>query len=164
MKYTLQVEGKSPCHLWVWSIKNSSWLLFGKKKPRKCVKDIKVLPREECITQRKPLVCDFKIRNVSDTKRKLVRQYKKRFKVIHQLVQSKYTKRCFCVAGYWIVLKGALLEAAEGLVDGQKTQLDIKKDRGGIIMLVKVLVRNGNHGRSGNGNTSKEKYLETKKN
>ena len=134
--------------------------MFGKKKPRKCVKDIKVLPREEYITQRKPLVSDFKIKNVSDTKRKFVR----RFKVIHQQVQSKYTKRCFCVAGYWIVLKEALLETAEGLVDGQKTQLDIKKDRGEIIMLVKVLVRNGNYGRSGNGNTSKEKYLEAKKN
>ena len=49
-----------------------------------------------------------------------------------------------------------------GIGDGQKVQLGIEKKDGRMIMLVIVLVRNVNCGRSGNRNTSKEKYLESK--
>ena len=36
------------------------------------------------------------------------------------------------------------------VVDGQKAQLDIKKHGSGMMMLVIVLVRSGNHEMSGN--------------
>ena len=46
-KYTLQEEGKSPNHFWVWSIKMLGRLLFGKEKPMEVFKRYK---SEECIT------------------------------------------------------------------------------------------------------------------
>ena len=50
-----------------------------------------------------------------------------------------------------------------GIGEGQKVQLDIEKNYSGMMMLVIVLMRNVNYKRSGNRNTSKEKYLEAKK-
>ena len=41
-----------------------------RRNQRKFLKDMKVLPSEECITQYKPLVCDFKKRKVKDTRNK----------------------------------------------------------------------------------------------
>ena len=35
------------------------------------MKDIKVFPNEECITQRKPLACDFKVKKVKDTNKEV---------------------------------------------------------------------------------------------
>ena len=54
-----------------------------------------------------------------------------------------------------------MLQAGTG--NGQKVQLDIKEDGSGMMILMIMLVRIVNYGRSGNGNTSKEKYLEVKK-
>ena len=47
-------------------------------------------------------------------------------------------------------------------MDEQKAHLDIKKHGGGMMILVTVLMRSRNYGRSGwkQGNSSKEKYLE----
>ena len=45
---------------------------FIRKNQRKFFKDINILTSEECITQHKPLVCDFKLRKVEDTRRKFV--------------------------------------------------------------------------------------------
>lgn len=56
-----------------------------------------------------------------------------------------------------------MLEAIEGIVDEQKTQIDIKKHGDGMMMLVIVLVGSINYGRIGIRKTSKEKYLESKK-
>ena len=47
-----------------------------KRKQRKFLKDIKVLPSEECITQRKPLVYDLKIIKVKDTRKMFVPRIK----------------------------------------------------------------------------------------
>ena len=44
--------------------------MFGKGKPRDFLKDLEVVLSKECITQNKPLACDFKIRKVKDTRRK----------------------------------------------------------------------------------------------
>ena len=46
------------------------WLL--RRHQRKFSKDIKVLPSEECITQHKSFLCDFKTRKVKDTRIKFV--------------------------------------------------------------------------------------------
>ena len=43
------------------------WLVI-----RNFLKNIKVLPCEECSTQKKPLVCDFNIRKVKETRNKFV--------------------------------------------------------------------------------------------
>ena len=43
-----------------------------RRNQKQFLKDTKVLHCEECITQHKPLVCDFKIRKVKDTRRKSV--------------------------------------------------------------------------------------------
>ena len=40
------------------------------------MKDIKGLPREECITQSKVLMCDFKIMKMQDTMKKRFSQKK----------------------------------------------------------------------------------------
>ena len=48
-------------------------------------------------------------------------------------------------------------------MNGQKAQLDTEKHDNRMIMLLIVLVRNVNHGRDRNGNTSKKIYLEAKK-
>ena len=54
-----------------------------------------------------------------------------------------------------------MLQAGTG--DGKKVQLDIEEDGSGMMILLIMLVKIVNYGRSGNGNTSKEKYLEAKK-
>ena len=81
----------------------------------KLLKDRKVLPIEESITQHKPFVCDFKIREVKDTRRKIVprgkiwklhedslmrdlKSYINRYRASNQKDAS--------VEGYWEVLKG----------------------------------------------------------
>ena len=61
-KHTLQQEGKSPSHLWDWSIKNSGRLLFGKEKQKEAFERYKIMTSAECIALYKPLVCDFKIK------------------------------------------------------------------------------------------------------
>ena len=43
-----------------------------RRNQRKFFKDMKTLPSEECITRHKPLVCEFMIKIVKDTKTKLV--------------------------------------------------------------------------------------------
>lgn len=65
---TLFTKRASHSHLWVWSIKTSS----QNAGQRKFLKDIQVLPSEECITQHKPLVYGFEIRKGKDTGRKFV--------------------------------------------------------------------------------------------
>ena len=47
-------------------------------------------------------------------------------------------------------------------MDGQKTEIDIKKC-GEMMILVILLQTSRNSGRSGNGTTSEEKYLEARK-
>ena len=49
---------------------------------------------------------------------------------------------------YWNVLKWPLLEPTERIVDRQKVQLHITKHGGGMMMLVIVLVKTKNYGRS----------------
>ena len=55
-------KGKSPSHLWDWSIKNSGRLLFGKEKQQEAFERYKIMTSAECIALHKPLVCDFKIK------------------------------------------------------------------------------------------------------
>ena len=43
-----------------------------RRNQKKCSKDTNVSPSEECITQHKPLVCDFKIRKVKEARRKVL--------------------------------------------------------------------------------------------
>ena len=43
-----------------------------RRKQRKFLKDINVLPSEDCITQHRPLVFDLNIRKVKDTREMLV--------------------------------------------------------------------------------------------
>ena len=67
------------------------------------MKEIKILASEECIIQHKPLVYDFKIRKVKDTRRNVV----SRRKIWKYSVKSDFSsyikkhrnyssKRCFC--------------------------------------------------------------------
>ena len=94
--YTLQEQGKKSCHLRVWCIKNSS-RLHHKERLKKVLKDMKAVPGEECITQHKPLVYDFKIRKVKDT---TWRQCKEWFQVTHQQKQRKSSQEEASVAGF----------------------------------------------------------------
>ena len=102
---------------------------------RKFLKDIIVLLSEECITQHKPLVCDFKIRKVKDTRRNSVHRRKiwklhdDSFKSDFRSYINKYRANSLkgpSVECYWNILKGALPEATEGYCRQTKTQLDIK--------------------------------------
>lgn len=81
------------------STKNSGRLFCGKEN-------------QECITQDKPLTCDFKIRKVKSTRKKFLSS-RKIWKLHEDNVRS--------VEGYWSALKGVLLEAADrgcGLTKG----------------------------------------------
>ena len=53
----------------LWSIKNII-RQFGKEKPQKVFENINVLACEEFIIQQKPLIFDFKIRKINNTRRK----------------------------------------------------------------------------------------------
>ena len=54
-----------------------------RKDLTKFVTNMKVLPSEECFTQHKPLVGEFKIRKVKNTKRKFVTT-RKIWKLLHE--------------------------------------------------------------------------------
>ena len=58
-----------------WFIKVSAGLLFAKEKPKEVLIYVKLLPIEEYISQRKPMVCGFVIR-VKDNSRKFVARRK----------------------------------------------------------------------------------------
>ena len=49
---------------------------LARRNERKFLKDIKLLPSEEFITQHKPLVCDFKLWKVKDTRKNFVSRRK----------------------------------------------------------------------------------------
>ena len=72
------------------------------------------------------------------------RQYKERFQVIHQEVQSEWLKRYICW-NHWNSLEGALVKAT-GSSCGWTKDPDIKKHSGRMMMLVIVLMRRGNYG------------------
>ena len=44
--------------------------ILVKKKDRKYLQDVKVIPGEEFVTQHKPVICDFRIKKVYKVKRK----------------------------------------------------------------------------------------------
>ncbi|KAK3856635.1 hypothetical protein Pcinc_037055 [Petrolisthes cinctipes] len=46
--------------------------LLVRKKDRKLLSDVKVIPSEEIVTQHKPVVCDFKVKKVCQVKRKFI--------------------------------------------------------------------------------------------
>ena len=82
--------------------------------------DIKVLLSQECLTQHKPFVCDFIIRKVKDTIRKIfpyinyIKLQKDNLKSDSKSYINKYgdnSQEGGFVEGYWNILKGALLEA-----------------------------------------------------
>ena len=82
------------------------------------MKDIKVLPREDCIIiQLKPLVRDFKIRKVKEKIfRKIRKLHEDNVKNDFRSYIKKYragSQRVASVEGYRKVLKGALLEATD---------------------------------------------------
>ena len=83
------------------------------------MKDINILPSEECISQYKPLVCDFKIRKVKDTRKNFVPK-KKIWKLHQDSVNSDFrscinqdrasSQKGVSVECYWNILIGALSE------------------------------------------------------
>ena len=93
-----------------------------RRNQRKFLKDIKVLSSEEYITQHNPLICDFKIRKVKDTRRKFVP--KKRIqklreesvKVEFRWYINKYranSQKDVSFEGCWNLLKDPLQEATK---------------------------------------------------
>ena len=93
-----------------------------RKDQRKLLKDIKVIPSEECIAQHKPVICNLKIKKVKSTRRRFVPR-RKIWKLHESSVKSDFSLyvREFreghnttpSVEGYWKVLKESLLDAAE---------------------------------------------------
>ena len=93
-----------------------------RRTQRKLLKDVKVVPGEECITQHKPLVCDFKIKAKKSIKRKFVPR-RKVWKLQDDAVKKdflekvvEYRQSCKTasnVDGYWKVLKDSLLAASD---------------------------------------------------
>ena len=70
------------------------------------LKDIKFFPEHE------PLVCDFKIRKVKETRRKIWELHEDTVKSDFKLYISEYrpsSQKDASVEGYWNVSKGALL-------------------------------------------------------
>ena len=57
---------------------------------RKFLNDIKVSPSEKCITQYKPLLCDFKVRKIKNTRIKFVSR-KKIWKLHEDNVKSDFS-------------------------------------------------------------------------
>ena len=94
---------------------------------------MKILPDEECVTQHKPLLCDFKIRKVKDSKRKTVPR-RKIMKLREVNVKSGFssyvkefresTRTDRSLEGYRQVLNG-VLQGVRG--DLWKAQLQIDK-------------------------------------
>ena len=86
------------------------------------MKNIKISPRKECITQHKILVCDFKIRKVKDSKRRFVFR-RKIWKLHEDNVHSDFksyiikyiasSQKDASDEDYWSILKGVLQEATD---------------------------------------------------
>ena len=96
--------------------------MFGKENPKEVFKDVKVLSSEECITQYKSLVCDFKLTKVKNTRRKFAPR-RKIWKLHEDSIKSDFRsyinqyrvsdQKDNSVEGYWDVLKVALLETTD---------------------------------------------------
>ena len=113
------------------------------------LKDIQFLPIEECITQHNPLLCNFNIRKVPDN-RGNVAPGRKTWQLHVDNAKSgfsSYIKKCR-------ESNQKMLQTVA--VDGQKIQVDIGKNESGM-MLVLVLVRSVNYGRSGKISRRKKK-------
>ena len=121
LENTLQEENKSPCDIWVWPNKNWGrfyWLV--RKNQKKFLKDVKLLPSEEYITQHKPLVCKTEIRKVKETRRKFTPRKKiwelhedsgkSHFRSCINKYRANNQKRCFC----WRLLERSERSFARG--------------------------------------------------
>ena len=87
-----------------------------RKGQRKLLKDIKVVPSEECITQHKPVICNLKIKKVKSNRRRFVPR-RKIWKLYESSVKSDFSlyvnNTTPSIEGYWKVLKVSLIDAAE---------------------------------------------------
>ena len=129
-----------------------------RRKQTKLVKLIKILPSEECITQHKTLIYEFKIRKVKSTRRKIRKLHEDSLKSNFSSYINQYratSQKDTSVEDYWNVLKVALVEATDRSCGWTKVQLHIKKHGGGVMMLVIVLLRSGS--------ACNEKYLDSRK-
>ena len=91
-----------------------------RRNHKKFLKNMKVLPSEECTTHRKALVCDIKIRKVKDTRRKFLPR-RKIWKLHEDSVKSNFrsyinkyrasSPKDASVEAKWNALKRALLVA-----------------------------------------------------
>ncbi|KAK3896219.1 hypothetical protein Pcinc_000141 [Petrolisthes cinctipes] len=98
--------------------------LLVRKKDRKLLSDVKVIPSEEIVTQHKPVVCDFKVKKVCQVKRKFIprrkiwrlneEQVKREFKdQVDELLGTNPRSASGSVEEQWKKLKDTLLTVTE---------------------------------------------------
>ncbi|KAK3893367.1 hypothetical protein Pcinc_002801 [Petrolisthes cinctipes] len=98
--------------------------LLVRKKDRKLLSDVKVIPSEEIVTQHKPVVCDFKVKKVCQVKRKFIprrkiwrlneEQVKREFKdQVDELLGTNPRTASGSVEEQWKKLKDTLLTVTE---------------------------------------------------
>ena len=118
--FRARARGKSPSHLW--ASKTEADYCLVRIESRKLSKH-KVLPRKGSITQHKPLVWAFKIRETKDTRRKIVPQGK--MQVLSKTIGTFWKKLCW------------RLQTA--VMDRQKVQQNIEKHSCELILTIALL-------------------------
>ena len=98
--------------------------LLVRKRDRKLLSDVKVIPSEEIVTQHKPVVCDFKVKKVHEVKRKFIprrkiwrlneEQVNREFRdQVNELLGTNPRSTSGSVEEQWKKLKDALLTVTD---------------------------------------------------